>query len=189
MRITACENFVVLATGTKVSAMKGVPTLDDMRFSAGKICRFAGNGVDYYPVILHTFVVADLCPPELRPHALLHDMGSEVVTNDIPKPVKTPQQERLEKRLLNRVYLHYGLKLLTDEQYHKLKVADRMALHGEVWTVGTVGLRPMYKERFPEVEKLIRKYQKQFPVLDCLKRDGKASREFLLRWKLYRRNS
>lgn len=166
-----------------VSFPDGAPTLLDVAVSLSRICRYAGAGMRWWPVVLHTFVVCDLLPPELRLHGLLHD-SPECITNDVPKPVKTDAIEELEEKLTASIYKAWGLKLPTAAQHELIKKADKDALRGEVYTVGTQALQQIY-DRCPKAEKLVVKYLAQYPPMECITPDGRAPIEFMRRYRLY----
>lgn len=174
----------MLATGTRVSPDYGAPTVEDMAVNLPRICRFAGNGWDWFPVGLHTFIVCDLLPPELKAYGLVHD-GSEGVGNDVPSPVKIPAISEQENKIFSRILHYYNLPQLTSEQEKRLKVADTLALWGEVWAVGPPGLRSQYR-RIEFIEKLTLDYLRRYPVTECTKRGGTFGIEFQRRWKVYR---
>jgi hypothetical protein len=166
-----------------ISFPEGAPTLMDMAVSLSRICRYAGGGMRWWPVMLHTFVVCDLLPAPVRVHGLLHD-GAECITNDVPKPVKTDAIEELEEHLTHKIYAALGLTWPTQAEYELVKKADRDALCGEVYTVGTQALQQVY-ERCPKAEKLVMKYLALFPPMECITPDGRAPIEFLRRFRLY----
>lgn len=169
-------------TGT-ISYPDGSPTLIDMAVALGRICRYAGNGVRWWPVILHTFVVCDLLPDEFKVDGLLHD-GPECITNDIPKPVKTDEIEAVEDIIHRRLYKSLKLPFPTAKQYRIVKKADVDALCGEVYTVGTSALQTIYP-RAPRAEKLVMKYLALYPPMECITPDGRAPMEFLRRFRVY----
>ncbi len=178
-------NVVTLATGTRVSPDVGVPTIEDMAINLPRICRFAGNGWEWFPVGLHTFVVCDLLPADLKAYGLVHD-GPEGVGSDVPSPVKCDLVAAQEDRIFGRILRYYDLPQLTAAQAHRLKIADTIALWAEVWTYGPPQLREVYPQRLPTVEKLTQEYARLFPPLDCIRRNGTFAQEFKRRWAVYR---
>lgn len=175
---------VTLASGTVVSRSSGFPTRVDMAWQLGRICRYAGSAREWWPVLLHTFVVADLCPARLKFHAHIHD-SPECVGNDVPKPVKTRETSEMEEAIFERTLKAYRVSPLNAEDAELLHIADRMALYGEVWTIGNAGHRKRYETRYPHVEVLVRDYQRRYPVTDCIDRGGRAAWEFLRRFDEY----
>jgi hypothetical protein len=162
----------------------GAPTLLDIAVGLSREGRFAGQGVRWFPVVLHSFVVADLLPPRLKLHGLLHDCD-ECLTGDLPKPFKTPTFEKLEEKIRKLIYRSQKLPYPTPEQHAIIKEADQKSLQGEVYTVGTRALQLAY-DRCPEAEELVLRYLADFPPTECLHSDGKAVVEFLRRYHLYR---
>lgn len=166
-----------------VSFPDGAPTLMDIAVSLGREGRYAGAGMRWWPVILHTFVVCDLLPKELKLHGLLHD-SPESITGDVPKPVKTPEIEEMENTLLASIYRNFGLVLPTAEQHVAIKKADTLALCGEVYTVGTQALQNEY-QRSPAAERLVMKYLSEYPPMECIEPSGRAVIEFIRRFRVY----
>jgi hypothetical protein len=167
----------------KISFPDGAPNIQDIAVSLGRECRYAGAGVRWWPVALHTFAVCDLLPPELKLHGLLHD-SPECITGDVPKPVKTEQIESLELHLLKAIYKGFHLCLPTAAQHRIIKRADEAVLCGEVYTVGTRALQDEYP-RSPKAEKLVMKYLAQYPPMECITPDGRAPIEFVRRFRVY----
>jgi hypothetical protein len=178
------KKYVVLATGTKVSFSTGVPSAEDLAIALPRIARFSGNGSEWFPVALHTFVVCDLLPGPLKFYGLLHD-GPEIVGSDVPSPVKSPVTRRREEVIFQRMIAASGLRQLTTEEEHLLKWADTAALLAEIYTYGPPALRADYPRRAPNVERLIMAYARQYPPMDCITRGGKCGQEFLRRYNAY----
>ncbi len=174
-----------MATGTQVSVDSGAPTIEDMAINLPRICRFAGNGWEWFPVGLHTFVVCDLLPGPLKAYGLVHD-GSEGYGNDVPKPAKTQQVSDQEDRIFDRILSLYNLPQLNTVQQQRLKFADECALWGEVWTFGPPDVRPLYPHRLSVVEDMCVDYARRFPPLECISRTGSFGVEFKRRWNVYR---
>jgi hypothetical protein len=170
-------------TGT-VGYPEGSPNITDIAVSLSRESRYAGAGVHWWPVALHTFVVCDLLPMKLRLHGLLHD-AAECVTGDIPKPAKTETIEILEGKILASIYKGFGLKLPTPLEAELIHIADKHALHGEVHTVGTKALRSIYPEH-PRAAELVTFYQKLFPPLSCIDPNGLCVQEFKYRFERYK---
>jgi hypothetical protein len=177
------ERGILYTYSGKISFPDGAPSLLDIAVSHGRECRYAGAGMRWWPVILHTFVVCDLLPPQLKLHGLIHD-SPESITGDVPKPVKTPEIEALEDFLLKGIYRNFKLKLPTRAEHKAIKKADHAALCGEVYTVGTQALQAEYP-RAPLAEKLVMKYLAEYPPMECLQPDGRAPIEFLRRFRVY----
>ena len=86
----------------------GAPSLFDTAIALSREGRFAGAGLRFFPVALHTFVVCDLLPVALQLDGLLHD-SPEVITGDTPKPAKSNEIEAFEEELLRAVYASHGI--------------------------------------------------------------------------------
>ena len=167
----------------RISFPDGAPNLVDIAVSLSRECRYAGAGMRWWPVVLHTFVVCDMLPPALKLHGLLHD-SSECITGDFPKPVKTPEIEALEHRLTAAIYKNFKLRLPTAAQHKAIKKADVAAMCGEVYTVGTRALQEEYP-RSPLAEKLVMKYLADYPPMECIVPDGRAPIEYMRRFRIY----
>lgn len=167
----------------RISWPDGTPTIQDIAVSLSRECRYAGAGMRWWPVALHTFAVCDLLPANLKLHGLLHD-APECITGDLPKPIKTPEIEAFERRLLVRFYKGFGFKTPTYEQYKIVKRADRAVFRGEVYTVGTQALQAVNKPH-PKAEDLVIKYLREYPPMECIVPDGRCPIEFMRRFRLY----
>lgn len=167
----------------KIAFPDGAPNLLDIAVALSRECRYAGNGMRWWPVVLHTFCVCDLLPPALKLHGLLHD-SPECITGDAPKPTKTDAFEALEDALLASIYKSFGLKLPTPAAHELVKRADNAVLDGEVYTVGTRALQTEHK-RSPRAEKLVMKYLTQYPPMECISPDGRAPMEYMRRFRVY----
>lgn len=168
----------------KISFPDVAPSLMDIAVSLSREGRYAGAGMRWWPVALHTFVVCDLLPDGLKIHGWLHDTP-EVITGDVPKPVKTDDIEEFEETLLRAIYKNLNVPFPTDGIRKIVKDADRKAFRGEVYTVGTQALQTE-NERCPEAEELIYKYVNQYTYEDCLEASGKVPIEFMRRFRMYK---
>jgi hypothetical protein len=177
------KRHVVLATGTKVSATHGAPTVEDLAISLTRLPRFAANGILWFPVGNHCFVVYDLLPWRLKVYGLTHD-GAETVGNDVPKPMKPAIVERRENKVTTRMWQAMGLAPLSVEDAAIVKAADTEALYGEIFTAGPVHLRPEYAnvKRSPRAERLVMHYYHKFTPEICVQYNGPAAQEFIKRF-------
>ena len=115
-KATPRDPWIYSFLGRRVGPYADAPAIREIAVALGRICRFAGNGTCFYPTLLHSFVVADLLPDPLKVYGLLHD-ANDCVTGDIPKPFKTPDQERIEERINNKVLINQGLRLLSETEH------------------------------------------------------------------------
>jgi hypothetical protein len=168
----------------KVSYPEGSPTLLDIAISLSREGRYAGHGLRFWPVALHTFVVCDLLPEALKFDGLVHD-STETCSGDIPSPYKTPALEEAEEEMLGVMYRSFGVILPSKEDFAAVKIADKLTLRGEVYTVGTVALQDVY-ERCAEAEELVHKYVNLYSYEDCLEVSGRVPIEFMRRFRTYR---
>lgn len=183
MKLLTRKRGILYTYSGKILFPNGAPNLLDIAVSLSRECRYAGAGMRWWPVTLHTFVVCDMLPSDLKLHGLLHD-SPECITGDLPKPVKTPEIEKLEHELLRGIYKAFKLRWPTKRQHAVIKHADNAALCGEVYTVGTQALQAEYP-RAPKAEKLVMKYLEQYPPMECLQPDGRAVIEYMRRFRVY----
>jgi hypothetical protein len=172
-------------SGRKVGIGIGSPTIFDVAIALARECRYACNGLRWYPVALHTFVVCDMLPQPLKLHGLLHD-GTESITGDLPRPYKTDAFIRMEHKLHRQFYTDWGLPYPTKAEYTIVKRADNNALFGEVHTIGSYGLQELYPERCKQAEDLTMLYIEKYPPMECLVPSGLAVVEFMRRYHEYK---
>lgn len=168
----------------KIAFPGGAPSLLDTAISLSREGRFAGAGQRFFPVALHSFVVADLLPAHLQFDGLMHD-SPEVITGDTPKPAKTDEIEAFEVELTNAAYAFHKVIPPTTEEHRLVKLADRMVFRGEIFTVGNIALQEFYSPH-PEAEELIFKYVKEYTYNDMLDAGGRVPMEFMRRFRKYR---
>lgn len=169
----------------KVLFPGGAPCLRDIAISIMREGRYAGSAPHFWPVGLHSFVVSDLLPDHLKFHGLNHD-DSECVTGDIPSPVKTEVIRSFEDTLLVDMYRSFDVPHPTPEEHVIIKQADTWALQGEIYAgAGTKSLQSC-NPRYVPAEKLVQKYLKKYSYADYLEPNGKAVREFIRRFHLYK---
>src|ERR1700722_5116162 len=118
----------------KIAHPGGAPSVLDTAVSLSREGRFAGAGLRFFPVALHTFVVCDLLPPELQFDGLMHD-SPEVITGDTPKPAKTDEIEEFEEELLHAKYASHSVSFPSPNVRSLVKQADNRVMNGEVYTV------------------------------------------------------
>lgn len=167
-------------TGRLVGPEFDVPSLLDIGVALGRIARYAGSSLEFWPVLLHSFVVADLLPSNLKIYGLLHD-ATECIVSDIPRGFKPQVVSDIEHLMFDRILDRLHIPRMTPAQHVELKAADNEALFGEVWTVGTVALREYYTKRSTRAEALVNRYFKKFPSQECIRPRGQAVMEFLMK--------
>ena len=160
------------------------PSVKTVARSLMRESRYCGNGDFWFPVGLHSFVVADILPPPLKLHGLLHD-EPECLTGDIPHDLKTKQQRDFEDLLLERFYRVHHLKIPTRAEHKEIKRADRLAVNAEVWAeCGTHCLRSVFP--YTNVAGYVEAYRLKYSYADCLDKNGAAVLEFERRFELYK---
>jgi hypothetical protein len=171
-------------SGHGIDAKTGCPSLDDIGVQLFRVCRYAGATQMFYPVGLHSMLVADiacLTHPRLELEALLHD-GSEAVIGDIPSPVKTNDMRAIEKVIMTRIWDSLCLPSTTQQDHDRVKLADRKALMAEAYLVAPPGLIEDYGAVYdPVVVKILNGYLNKYTVSDMVEPRGKAVRDFLER--------
>ena len=117
--------------------------LEDIAHALAHLCRFAGHSAHFYSVAEHSLLVAQLVPPPLALHGLLHD-ADEAYTGDLIAPIKRALAEHttwwsdLEARIDAAIAEYFDLRPLDAEERAALKHADRVALVTE------------YRDLFPD---------------------------------------
>jgi len=162
-------------TGIHITKEFGAPSVRDIAVQSMRIVRFSGGGDIFWPIGMHMLLVADLLPPELECHGLLHD-AAEIVVSDVPRPMKTEKARALEQRVLRRMYRALGAPALTPEITATVKKADLRAAFaegvlgccGRGFAQTQTGFRPDW-----EAEDALQKYLQQFDPMDALDPDGR----------------
>lgn len=117
--------------GTHVTKEFGAPNIRDMAVQGMRLVRFSGAGRIFWPVGMHSLLVADLLPPELEHHGLLHDCAAEVCVSDVPRPMKTDAAREVEGIVATRTYYLLGVPLPTVEEAKLIHEADLKAAFAE----------------------------------------------------------
>ena len=172
------ENRFVITESGMIGPNLGV--LDPIKAATalGRICRFTGNGKAFFPVLLHSLVVSDLCADEYKFAGLIHDVG-ETAISDVPSPFKVPELKALEEKIILNMFQSLGL-LATD--LDAIKDADRRALIAEIWVYGRDDLKSFYTKRDLEAEKIVRHYLEKYPSHECVNSSGAGVVEFVKRF-------
>jgi hypothetical protein len=162
----------------------GAPTVREAAQSLGKLCRYAGHCKEFWSVLVHSFVVADLTEGPAKLYSLIHDV-TESVINDVPKPFKIPTIEELEARMYSRTLRDWKIPYPEKDYLVKVHTADFEALLGEVRTLAPPGLKQMkkYQRRVRKAEQLVKYYHKKYPPSDTIRSNGRAVKEFIRRYK------
>ena len=141
-----------MITFTGISVMmdnEEAPNLTDIAVSLGRLPRFCGHTLQWWPVLAHSLAVYDIlnevgARTETLLYGLLHD-AHESVFGDIPRTWKTPLYKDLGKSLDSRIFTKLGLRGFpafdAEERVHR---ADELALVHEVYTVGNVEIRKYF---------------------------------------------
>lgn len=167
-----------------VSYPDGSPTIMDIAISLSREGRYAGAGIRWWPVALHTMAVCDLLEDDEKIHGWMHDTP-ECIGGDRPKPAKTDEDSRREEELLIKLYQSLDVPFPTDYQRTLVHEADQRVLHGEVYTVGTQALQQIYP-RDPEAEDIVLHYMNEYTYADCLEAGGRCPIEFMKRFREYK---
>lgn len=105
--------------------------IEDIAHALSLQCRFSGHTRVHYSVAEHSIRVADLCPPEHKLWALLHD-ASEAYLVDIPRPFKRLPEfafyREIEAKTMEAICDQFGLPRECPECVHK---ADEVMLATE----------------------------------------------------------
>lgn len=176
--------------GERVSLDQGVPSIFSIGVSLGRIARFCGHLKQFYPVLGHVVVVAELCEaayPGSGIYGLGHDT-QESLFADVPTPMKSQVARNRERKVQQRIYQSNGLQWpvpedieeVVDEMDHVALVAEAIILQHaagpEVW--GT--------EVDPLAAKLTRRYANPKKIVNWLDADY-AGKFFENTWAKYAR--
>lgn len=104
--------------------------INDIAHALARLCRFGGHCKDFYSVAEHSIFCAELGPPDITLHLLLHD-AHEAYTQDLVRAVKdhAPGYKDLANRVQSRIYQALEIEEPTDEINARVKeVDDRMCL-------------------------------------------------------------
>lgn len=119
-----------------------------------KVNRFGGRTREPWSVAAHSVLVEQLCPPDLRPWALLHD-GHEAFLGDLTEPAleymcrcgtRTAVMHAVgnAKTRIDRV-IGAAWGVVVRSENLELRQADRTALIAEAWVF--MGIRPEIDRR------------------------------------------
>ena len=127
--------FVRTRSGARVWWDSEPPPLEDFLFALGRLPRFAGATITYWTVLQHSWLVYLLSgglPEEVRKLTLIHDFA-EIITGDIPSPVKPAEFHNLERFFLVRLAhrLGFGAVSLSESAWGYVHALDRRALFAE----------------------------------------------------------
>lgn len=95
--------------------------ITDIAHSLANQCRYAGHSDIFYSVAQHSVLCSQMCDPEVRLEALLHDIGESVMP-DIPRPVKyfIPNVKEFDDKISASMFKHFGLEWPLDARVHEV---------------------------------------------------------------------
>lgn len=169
-------------TGRHIDAKSGTPSLTDLAVQLGREGRWCGAGRVFFTVLLHSMAVADLLPLKIQIHGLLHD-ADEVLTGDIPSPIKPEEMRRIQQAFRLRVYAELGVMPPCDNVVMLVKAADLRIRIGEAHVIGPRNAASA-KEFLPRdhaAEKIVSFYASRYQYADYLEPNGRAVEEFMKR--------
>lgn len=153
---------MILYGGERVTLNSGVPSLESMAASLGRMPRFCGHTKEHYTVICHTFVVAALMPEPWGINGFLHDTQENMFA-DVPTPMKTQVARNREHVVQARIYEGYGVPWpMSEEIVDALEEADHKALVAEANICQHAGCIAQWGTDFDEeAGRLTKKYLKK----------------------------
>lgn len=169
-------------TGRQIDAKIGAPSLTDLAVQLGREGRWCGAGRVFFPVLLHVMAVADLLPLKIQIYGLLHD-SDEVLTGDVPSPIKPEEIRRTQRTFRLRVYAEIGVKPPDDKTVAAVKAADIRVRIAEAHVIGPRNAASC-KEFLPrdrDAEKIVGFYASRYQYADYLEPNGRAVEEFMKR--------
>lgn len=103
--------------------------IEDIAHALAMMCRYNGHCLEFYSVAEHCCLMHDVCSPENRLWALLHD-ASEAYITDIPRPFKPLLQDYYahEARVMRIICQRFGLH---GEMPAEVKQLDGRILNNE----------------------------------------------------------
>lgn len=115
-------------------------TLDDIAHHLGQIVRFGGAG-EFYTVLQHSLLAAELVDARLRRQAVLHD-AAEAYIGDAVSPLKSAVAElrSLEQRFITVIFEALDVPWPTLADWRAIHTADRRAMRAESYRLGPPGL-------------------------------------------------
>lgn len=164
------QDFIRLHSGGKFHFLKPRPSevrIDDIVHALSHICRFTGMTRTHYSVGMHSCLVSDILPNELKLCGLLHD-ASESFCNDLSSPIKAvlPQYTEIEDRIQKVIARKYRLPYPFPSQ---VKAADMTLLVTEIRDLIPKGewrsypYRPLEQRIVPwSIEQTRREFMKRF---------------------------
>ena len=112
--------------------------LEDISHPLSQLCRYSGGTVTFYSVAQHSLNAYRLScefyyDEKAQLYVLLHD-ASEAYLSDIPTPVKKllPTYLEIEERLMEMIYLHFGLGYPSPYYQRMINMVDRDLLAYEI---------------------------------------------------------
>lgn len=165
----------------------GVPTVLDIAVHCGRITRFAGATVVWWPVLLHLFVVqrivADMYSGGVveQFEALFHD-AHEAITCDVPSPFKPASMSAYQRELDARMRAYYRIPEPDVTVHALVKKADTVALLAEAVLIGP-GDGQWAKERgvSPQAVQIVQEVLNRYPgFADTLEPTGEAVQDYIM---------
>ena len=171
---------------------QGVPMVMDIAVQAGRITRFVGATVVWWPVLLHLLLVRRIVEEMgggvvAQFEGLFHD-AHEVVTGDVPSPFKPPALSALQREIDARMRAHYGIPEPTSQVKAMIKAADTAALLAEAKILGPPGDPKWITDHGgadPDVMDFVRDLLETYPgYADTLDPQGAAVQDYKLLFNL-----
>ncbi len=112
--------------------------LEDISHPLSQLCRYSGGTAIFYSVAQHSLNAYRLSrefyyDEKTQLYLLLHD-ASEAYLSDVPTPVKKmlPGYLEIEERLMEIIYLHFGLGFPSSHYQRMIDMVDRDLLAYEI---------------------------------------------------------
>lgn len=181
--------WILTYTGQRVDEPggEGAPNLSDIAVQTGRVARFAGATVMFWPVLLHHFVVRGIVAYEggdLRAQleALLHD-AHECLTGDVPSPFKPREMGEFQEELDVRIRASLGLDEPDPETHLLVKRADTAALLAEGLVLGPPGSAEWVRSAGgaePYAVDIVHTILQEYPgYVDVLEPNGRAVQDYV----------
>ncbi len=181
---------MITFSGCHVTKEYGVPTVRDIAVQLMRIVRFSGSGRVFWPVGMHSLLVADLVLQTemvseaastalIEVYALLHD-AAEACVGEVPKPMKTNEARAVEHAVQVRIYASLGIPEPPPAIHDLIKRADLRAAIAE-GSLGCCGRGFAETQTGYFEDKLamvaLSAYLKSYDPIDAIYEDGRWARE------------
>lgn len=150
-------------------------TFKDIATGLSRLPRWAGNTRVPFSVLQHSLMVHDMVSEQefvgptnrLRLLALWHD-AHEFATGDICPPFKTPEQQAIQRKIDEELWVMLDTSPLRGWETEAIKRYDKRAVSTEAWTICHDKVREYFPEPTEKDSNLLLHYV-DMPEFYCVK--------------------